>query len=1277
MGAWTRDDCYKVEKNLLIYGWSRWATILRHCEPLKKKSNLLSEQEAESLARAICAFALKNYHGEESIRQFIIDMIDPAKSNFDALKSHQGLAAPVPRGRKRADVSASVSATTTTSSADGDKKDLTELDWAKNVDDLLDNGYKRHLIRQASKLLLRLRTLFYIKHEIIGDEYAAKLDQFHLSNSQVDETISHDQIDLQLPDVLTELPAEWWDKQCDQSLLIGVYKHGFERYYQIRMDPKLCFLQICGQPDANEAQEEASGEKNEDAGEEDEEEKGNKKRGRKKKKDDDDYDENEEITKPVSSRRHEDNGEDKQFKQFPSHHELNNRMRRLIAAVQKHKKQLQLAEKRNADKQEKRSAKLTAQQERANLRQAEKQIKWSRREEQNFYKTISTYGVDCVDPVAHIYAWERFKEIGQLDKKLDETLTDYLHSFMVMCKRVCNNPKYEADAISLPPDVQPVQVEQISEERASRCLQRIELLNKVRKLPKHEKFNEWLADERLLPSSPDLPDWYMPGKHDRDLVVGAARYGLTPRTDYYFLNDTDLQFRPYLEKYMRHIERLMDEDNKATLQSGDTQHLQTDPIQYYFQNQARIQMTFRQQFVDKEMKKLLKKKKLADKLIEKEDKPSKEEPSEPVADENENDVSQKMIIDETLIEEKVDSEKTKDEETNGDKMTVTETPEEPKTDLETNKEPDEPIKESEEAKKDDVKESEQKELEKEVVQEDKTESDQIKGKLKLKKYIERVFYTIFVILESNSDVELKKEAVENKSDEKGQEKSEDESDGEEETSNVDEPVPTNYFAAIVGSGVGTPMILWPKERVLAHRLEAIIHLFENNGEWPIQASLAQHHQQMLHMNSPMMANNPLSIANLIGASDWGANGMDNDDDMDDDQDMNHMDLKLMSGSVDSPSSATSSAKYPKPKRGRPPKAELLGDENKFLEPGEIMNQRMRAGKSAGGRFNDAASEHSDTSSTSSHSNLKSKQRGRKSMAPLNQNQPSTSSGLDNINQNDLATLAALFLQPGMDPDERVTVVNIQDQTKLTGNRAPRRSELAMWLLTHPNYIPDEAEIMNLSMKAAMAQQQSQTPTPVEKQPKMSSESSNQSPASNNPIVLFNKVTNKRVNPMKVPPLKSLATFLERNEQIYIDQSSNEYLRSKYPRGQLPEIIRSRMMGSSPAKTNTRTDSPVNTVKTPQQSQNQSRKSTTSNSKPQTSNQPAMPAGMEQLAALFGAGASANPLEAMMGQMPGLNELLANPAALGSMMMDPNNPLASFLTMAALTGGQGMFEIKLF
>lgn len=64
-----------------------------------------------------------------------------------------------------------------------------------------------------------------------------------------------------------EPPAVWWDDLADRSLVVGVYKHGYDRYNHIRQDASLCFLERCG---AGETLIEAEDDKDEAMEEDDE-----------------------------------------------------------------------------------------------------------------------------------------------------------------------------------------------------------------------------------------------------------------------------------------------------------------------------------------------------------------------------------------------------------------------------------------------------------------------------------------------------------------------------------------------------------------------------------------------------------------------------------------------------------------------------------------------------------------------------------------------------------------------------------------------------------------------------------------------------------------------------------------------------------------------------------------------------------------------------------------------------------------------------------------------
>lgn len=66
-------------------------------------------------------------------------------------------------------------------------------------------------------------------------------------------------------------------------------------------------------------------------------------------------------------------------------------------------------------------------------------------------------------------------------------------------------------------------VETIGEEKAKKVLTTVDFLSKLR----DEIVNQPELQEKLEKHAElalDLPEWWVPGKHDHDLVVGAARY---------------------------------------------------------------------------------------------------------------------------------------------------------------------------------------------------------------------------------------------------------------------------------------------------------------------------------------------------------------------------------------------------------------------------------------------------------------------------------------------------------------------------------------------------------------------------------------------------------------------------------------------------------------------------------------------------------------------------------------------------------------------------------
>uniref|UniRef100_A0A9J8BIC1 Chromodomain helicase DNA binding protein 7 n=1 Tax=Cyprinus carpio carpio TaxID=630221 RepID=A0A9J8BIC1_CYPCA len=557
--GYPRSECFRVEKNLLVYGWGRWGDILSH----GRFKRPLRERDIETICRALLAYCLLHYRGDENIKSFIWDLITPTEDGQSrTLTNHSGLSAPVPRGRKGKKGKPQAAQT-----------HMPQADWLAdcNPDILLqEDSYKRHLKHHCNKVLLRVRMLYYLRQEVIGDHA-----------DRILEGTESSELDIWIPQPFNaDVPTDWWDLEADKSLLIGVFKHGYEKYNSMRADPTLCFLERVGMPDAKAIAAEQRGADMMADGVEGEDEDPEYKPLRMPFKDDlDDF-----TNSPLDDK---DDGMDGETREAPKPGEngkagnlywppasaLTARLRRLITAYQRTHKREQLRQVAMTKPDRRRgrprddilamvteggayapdgavafmaeggtfmakgsayipdSAALLAD---GAAYFKERRQRWTRREEADFYRVVSTFGV-VYDVHRQCFDWSQFRAFARLDKKTDESLEKYYYSFVAMCKRVCRMQIKSETELPDPTII----IDPITEERASRTLYRIELLRRIREqvLP-HPQLDERLS---LCQPSPDLPAWWEPGRHDRDLLRGAAKHGVS-RTDYHILNDPELSF---------------------------------------------------------------------------------------------------------------------------------------------------------------------------------------------------------------------------------------------------------------------------------------------------------------------------------------------------------------------------------------------------------------------------------------------------------------------------------------------------------------------------------------------------------------------------------------------------------------------------------------------------------------------------------------------------------------------------------------------------------------
>ena len=519
-----------------MFGWGRWNDIIEHCQLNKK----VAEREVEEVARAVLSLAASCYNGDDKVKQFIWELITPPEFTHELHHVHHVAKKETKKKRGRESES---------------PPPIEEgREWVIALDGLLtDDSFRKHVVTHANKLLGRVRVLNYLRTEILADW----LDH-------IKDDVPSTDYELDVPVIEGEPPGPWWDEEADKSLLVGIFKHGYDRYSLIRNDPSLVFLNKVGPADDKALMADLmEGESKPMCGPDGDKDYKPKHKNL--------FEEQEQILEgvvrvdspgmatnglisspahieekpanspapvvapnrtppavppaaPVTAPIGEQTGEPPvevetpliHYQPWPTPADLNKRFRMIIAAYQRIFRR------------------AAARAQRMNKNRVQRQIteRWTKREESDFYRAVSTFGTEMDSKIGQ-FKWDRFRLVAKLDKKTDLSLTNYYIAFRAMCERTCRRTTIPDE------DLPAVYVEQISEDRASRTLFRIQLLDRIRReCLIHPNLEKRL---KLCQTSPDLPIWWIPGKHDKELLMGMHRHGLS-RCEIHILNDPDLSF---------------------------------------------------------------------------------------------------------------------------------------------------------------------------------------------------------------------------------------------------------------------------------------------------------------------------------------------------------------------------------------------------------------------------------------------------------------------------------------------------------------------------------------------------------------------------------------------------------------------------------------------------------------------------------------------------------------------------------------------------------------
>ena len=166
IGKFKKKKSFQKVTNFLIFffwffSWGRWDEILAHCG-LRKGYTAQSVEDAFRLALLYC---VNTYRGDEKLKTFCWELITPPGHAATSNSSNEG-SKKDSKSRK------------SKSRKSENNGELEGIEWIADekydMEVHLEKNYRKHLDRHNNKILLRIKMLHYIQHDICG-QYADKL----------------------------------------------------------------------------------------------------------------------------------------------------------------------------------------------------------------------------------------------------------------------------------------------------------------------------------------------------------------------------------------------------------------------------------------------------------------------------------------------------------------------------------------------------------------------------------------------------------------------------------------------------------------------------------------------------------------------------------------------------------------------------------------------------------------------------------------------------------------------------------------------------------------------------------------------------------------------------------------------------------------------------------------------------------------------------------------------------------------------------------------------